>query len=1136
MKKSHLNMIITTLLIGASVPIYAQTQLSASEQNLQTIGQQTFERIDEMYDLAQRGEGTFTKNGENYLRYKEKDYWLNFDNYPIFALNDESAYRNALDFIDDDWEFISFDGGFYLLNLEFGGMNNDDTGCYVEYIPASRGSILPNGNFAYENPMMQNIESTDCKGITEPALNEFAVSSLSDQGVTFSWEDQQAEDSITITIRNLANTTDVKHFKNVSEGFFIGKLTPSTSYQVEISNCNPVDCAAPLEYTFTTLPAQLGFADDAPFINHLDGSLGAQLSFAQTGTTTAPFGNEEAGDPDLVINRAAMLLVNPEKTNINQLWVDVFVNGVLQTRLPMSPPSALAGTDQPNNGRQKVVFSHNAWSLPLQWDWMKPGISLRFTDNNGQVGELAASHFVFAGAPELVIQNIDIGMLMEPKDKNTMIKEMASLSADYFQKIPVSKLIIADYTAAHFPKITMPNGKVYTERSDDDGGWHGGDMRGDIGKALVSIGINNANFGISDTAGSSQSYSRRFNHITAHTNNGMYQNGEINHGGSGGGGIVTLTDTTGNEWSHELGHNYGLGHYPDQASSHDQESGWGWDALYNRFIGNLHWTSEAYTNDTGGEVVPPFANDFGYLKDAQAGGFGTGIISRYTLHHPKMNRRAANWFNSANMLDANSSTGYSTWNQEQQRYVESEVDYAAPVQQGVAVITLLGVYDPSAENPSQIYPLLNSNYGNVFELPAPETLEFQLEGWQPAAQLTEEQLLNTTWQTMKVDNEWLPLCQFSYTAGDNKQANFVGYLDSEKNTCQVTAEQYWLVDGQRETPVSQQGDYQLLSSKGNSNGMVTYTPTSELGEQVVCTLDKSGTDHDGAGFDQGGHCRQVAEMKHNNGRDWVYANHQGGIKRYSLQTQGQCQLSLTDSKGRNTTIGLAGSRHNAGQSNKYHVNIPAGQRPTEIELSCSNITGKTVLDTQYPEYNPAVESLVGPIIIGQEYGYDAVQSEMPEGWFAHPEQGFNPDQLNAHDRTLLAKMSVAGEQMSVCRFEMNINDAPQTLHGYVEQLSEDQYRCTGGSEISARQTDGETSIESAVNQFEWLSLSNRDNVGTKVKAYKDSDEDLCVVNRSGFYGLGFVNDAGQCLQLPEIYWSNGKHWTFSTGHSVYSQR
>ncbi len=613
MKKTTLSLLITSALTGLSGAAHAQSPLT-----MQELAQKTFERIEEVKTLAANDEGTFIRDGRKFINYKGREYWVNFDNYPKFPLQvggEEAAYRHILDFIDNSWEFVWYDGGFYLLNLDYGVMNRDMTGCFIEYVPASRGSVLPNGEFAYESDMVQNVEMSDCAGLTLPEMSNLAVSSLSDTGVSIDWIGQSETDTTTLTLKSV--TGEIVSTYHVSEpGFFLGNLSPETAYSVEINTCNALGCALPQSVSFTTLPSRLGYADTLPATNHLIGELAGGIGFAQTHTTTAPYGNEEKQYPDLVIDREALLLLTPEDPSINQLWVEIYQNGELLARNAMLPPSALAGTDQPDNGRPEVIFSHKAWSLPLQWDWMKPGLSLVFSDNQGRSGELTQDMLVFGGAPELVIQNIDIGMLTPPRGMNTMIQNMPPLAADYFQKIPVSKLVMADYAPAFFPEITLPNGKVYTESSDGEGGWHGGDMREAIGKALVSTGINNANVGITDTAGYSQAYNRRFNHISAHTNVGIYTNGTITHGGSGGGGIVTLTATTGNEWSHELGHNYGLGHFPHQASTHDLESGWGWDALHRRFIGNLHWQGKAATNDVGGEVVPPFAGEYRFTRDA----------------------------------------------------------------------------------------------------------------------------------------------------------------------------------------------------------------------------------------------------------------------------------------------------------------------------------------------------------------------------------------------------------------------------------------------------------------------------------------------------------------------------------------
>ncbi len=589
---------------------------------------------------------------------------------------------------------------------------------------------------------------------------------------------------------------------------------------------------------------------------------------------------------------------------------------------------------------------------------------------------LSQGEIQFGGAPELVIQNIDIGMLMPPRDRNTMIQNLPTLAADYFQKIPASKLVMADYTPAHFPVVTMPNGVVYTDKSASTGGWHSGDMREAIGKAMVSTGINNANVGIVSSAGYSQQYNRRFNHITAHTNVGIYTKKDTDlpqvvvHGGSGGGGIVTLEATTGNEWSHELGHNYGLGHHPYMASIHDLESGWGWDAFQQRFIGNLHWKGDVYTQQQGDDIVPPFKDAFRFLRDAQNGGEQeyVGTISRFTLEHPAQSRKAQRWMNNGFNLDSSSPSGYVQWDQATQRYKAVETDTPKPQQVGVPVVTLLGIYDPQNENPSQIYPLVYSNYGNLFELPQPEQGEYQLEGWQATEHLTQAQLDSDIWQTLRMDGEQQRVCKFTFQAANGDSAVFVGGVDQSTDRCSSGRDMKWNINMNM---TSAPGDYELLSKYGR--GAVTYTPTADVGEVNLCTLNKSGQDHDGAGFVVGNQCEQIAGVMHKNGQTWRYALRGNEVLRPTYQAQGQCQLDVEFAGGVREQVQLSASRHAGNESNKFHVNLSMEHGvPTQVSLHCSNREGETELTRMTPDQNPPLDKLKGPIIIGQEYGYSQV--------------------------------------------------------------------------------------------------------------------------------------------------------------------
>ena len=1135
MKFTPLALLISGCLMSHSV-IASNQELSLTDA-----GSKISNTLKEMQILAEQKASVVERNNKLYLQYQGKEYWLNHNNEPKFPLNNKKGdYSAAFPFIGSDWEYIAYNGGFYLLHQQNGILNADDTGCYVEYIPADRGSQRDDGSYIWERDTVLRTVMSDCGDLSIPVISDFKAQSTSDIGAEFNWSSNaKAPMSYTLELTSqvVGESSITQSYKDIkAPGFYVGSLTPSTHYEAILTTHNALGSDTQT-FQFTTQPTRLSYNDNRRAENHLTGNFQANLAFAQTHTSVAPYGNDEKVYPNLIINREALLLVTPKIRNTNQIWVEVIKHGNVIKRIAMTPPSGLADTDQPDNGRNKVIFSHYAWSLPLQWQWIQPGLSLRFTDNHNRIGELPQSHITFGGAPELVIQNIDIGMLTPPRNQYSMIKDMPKLAADYFQKIPASKLVMADYTPLHLTKVTLPNGKVYTEQSDDEGGVYGGDMREAVGKALISTGINNANFGIVDSAGYSQAYNRRFNHITAHNNRGAYSNGIVTHGLSGGGGIVTLQSSVGNEWSHELGHNYARGHWPTNASSHDLNTGWGWDALYQRFIGNLHWTGDAWTNDVGGQLVPPFANEFRFTRDAMAGGESAriGKISSYTLEHPTGSRYTQNWFNQVNTINLDSSTGYTHWDQNQQRYIDSDVDYAAPIEKGVPVITVLGIYDPTGINASQIYPLTYSNYGNVYDLPAPTTTEPQLEGWQFALNITANQRLNTQWQTLKVNNVWLPLCQFSYTNTNGTTANFVGYEDNNAGICRVVEEMHWNVNGQREVPISEFKQYQLLSTKSDQLQAATYIPSLELGEMTLCSLNKSGTSHDGAGFISNGKCTQLPNVKHSNGNNWSYASHQGGIKQYSFSSQRQCQLTIENENGTIDNIALSSSRYSENQSNKFHLNLSANSHPNRLSVSCrSGNETEMVLDTSIPEPNSAINDLKGPVIIGQEFGYQATESTLPSGWFAHT-VGFNPTNLTNQDRTQLATLRLGNEYSNVCRFLMDINGSLQTLHGYVESLGSGDFQCTGGTEITVRDTKGERPLLSQLNQFEWLSLNNKLNVGERVKATKDSDAKLCTLTKGGeWYGAGFVNSTNQCVQRPEVYWSNGRQWVFSSGYGKYS--
>ncbi|MCD9494263.1 hypothetical protein [Photobacterium carnosum] len=60
---------------------------------------------------------------------------------------------------------------------------------------------------------------------------------------------------------------------------------------------------------------------------------------------------------------------------------------------------------------------------------------------------------------------------------------------------------------------------------------------------------------------------------------------------------------------------------------------------------------------------------------------------------------------------------------------------------------------------------------------------------------------------------------------------------------------------------------------------------------------------------------------------------------------------------------------------------------------------------------------------------------------------------------------------------MLINGVEQIVHGYVEDFGNGDFQCTGGTEITVADTQGEQPLLSVVNQFEWMSLNNPKQVG-----------------------------------------------------------
>lgn len=457
----------------------------------------------------------------------------------------------------------------------------------------------------------------------------------------------------------------------------------------------------------------IGFRDDYPFINHLKKDLEGMIEFVQSRSIMP---NDSL---QLVTNRRALLLFTPKYSNkIEEIQVTGIYNGKEIGKLMMNSPSFFPATDQDNsmeNNLPRVKYSTKAWSIQLPASWMKQGLSLKFNDQNGNVGILEQDQFNFGAASELFLTNFRLGMLSKVRDPEELELDPLNEANDYFQTIPVAKLKLGTFLPLEIKdKIVMPNGKIYTpdNLSDSEGGWHTGDMREDILKGLFGAGINRANYGIFSSNAMEQSYFN-FKQIQIHRGTGSYKNGKnIKHGLSGGNGLATLDSTKGNEFSHELGHSFLVDHYHggEENNSQNEYTGWGYDANRNVMLGSLLWKKRS---DKQNKVT--WKNLYDFNTHPMASAEENGNVSKYTQFTNYTSEVVQKDLAKYSVISKESPTGYMVWNEYfKQMIIHWKTNYPVPKYFDVPIMTLVGFYDPLGQMLSHIYPALYGNLGYVY--------------------------------------------------------------------------------------------------------------------------------------------------------------------------------------------------------------------------------------------------------------------------------------------------------------------------------------------------------------------------------------------------------------------------------------
>ena len=477
------------------------------------------------------------------------------------------------------------------------------------------------------------------------------------------------------------------------------------------------------------------------------GSLAGRVQFAQTHTID-PNNNEARKEPSLIPYRAALLLFTPQE-NLKTLKVTVTYidNNISKSEVfTMEPPINMPKSDYNNNGSKKdITYSKRSWSVQLPYYTITPDMKLEFkavTKSGIELnGTLLSDDIEFAAPIEGAFLFIRLGMLVDNlsgiKDRNhDMITDSAHALQEYFQTVPFAQLSAGIYEDRILKEVILDNGTIYKEKSSYTGANdYSGDMRESVAKAQVSVGINNANKGVVDSAlDQKHEITHDMFYFTVHHTIGRYtdNNGnpvDVRHGLSGGNGIGTLVDSRGNEFSHEVGHGYGMGHYPNanesaDGSVHGYSTSWGYDAYKNRMRANVEWNSNPANYIFQDKYyITPFQETYGWNKDSMAGGIADSAISRYTHNTARSTRQIQKNIEGRYFLsDEKNSEGkyyYIGWDKSAREYKQAtEANFVNnrinPTEKGVPVITILGGYDPQSPYNAVLYPYFRANWGNVF--------------------------------------------------------------------------------------------------------------------------------------------------------------------------------------------------------------------------------------------------------------------------------------------------------------------------------------------------------------------------------------------------------------------------------------
>lgn len=468
----------------------------------------------------------------------------------------------------------------------------------------------------------------------------------------------------------------------------------------------------------------LGSDISKPIDINTTGKIPANISFMQS-HNIAQNGNSINSKPELVAHKDALILVTTG--TFYKSMEAVVVTGSKTAVVKLDPPHQIPEVDSTRPDKSGVAFSNRAWSGLIPAKYMKNGIKITINAVNGNnvtiTDTLKNEKIDFESPIEATVFVTRIGLLEDvsayTSTDNYLLSNTAKALSEYFQTVPLAKIIYSKYDNVRISKAMKSNGEVITSINNNTSDYD------DIILNQLGAGIQLANKGVAHSDINASAYRDRdplyiVLNQTATSRTPVTDNK----------GIISIYNTSGSQFSRFMGYTYGLTDNVDldkgvvDGSVHNYNTGWGYDSYKNRMRGNLAWNDNGSAIEFEDKTIAGFQNTYGWQKDPMSMGeaLDNSTISKYPYH----TARAADSIQASagkrymlNDAKANGKHHYLYWDRKDDvyKYVTDEkflAERISPTEKGVPVYTIIGLYNKTNSSQGIIYPALQANYGNVY--------------------------------------------------------------------------------------------------------------------------------------------------------------------------------------------------------------------------------------------------------------------------------------------------------------------------------------------------------------------------------------------------------------------------------------